>query len=113
MPGLVMPMRWICSPAVTSGIGDPAVLNRFRGLPVRGRGLGVIAELLGHPLGAPLLAQLGTAGPGRPAWAALMARKRRKTLIVCRPCLYLGCRYQEPRQAVQFAEHRRPKTSAT
>jgi len=32
------------------------------------------------------LAQLGTVGPGQPAWAALMARKRRKTLIVCRPC---------------------------
>jgi len=32
------------------------------------------------------LAQLGTAGPDQPAWAALMARKRRKTLIVCRPC---------------------------
>jgi Type II intron maturase len=32
------------------------------------------------------LAQLGTTGPGQPAWAALMARKRRKTLIVCRPC---------------------------
>jgi len=32
------------------------------------------------------LAQLGKSGPGQPAWAALMARKRRKTLIVCRPC---------------------------
>ena len=32
------------------------------------------------------LAQLGKAGPGQPAWAALMARKRRKTLIICRPC---------------------------
>ena len=32
------------------------------------------------------LAQLGKAGPDQPAWAALMARKRRKTLIVCRPC---------------------------
>ena len=32
------------------------------------------------------LAQLGQAGPGQPAWAALMARKRRKTLIVCAPC---------------------------
>jgi group II intron reverse transcriptase/maturase len=32
------------------------------------------------------LAQLGKPGPGQPAWAALMARKRRKTLIVCRPC---------------------------
>ena len=32
------------------------------------------------------LARLGTLGPGQPAWAALMARKRRKTLVVCRPC---------------------------
>jgi group II intron reverse transcriptase/maturase len=32
------------------------------------------------------LADLGQAGPGQPAWAALMARMRRKTLIVCAPC---------------------------
>jgi len=32
------------------------------------------------------LTQLGKPGPGQPAWAALMARKRRKTLIVCQPC---------------------------
>jgi len=32
------------------------------------------------------LAQLGIPGPGQPAWAALMARKRRKTLIVCQTC---------------------------
>jgi group II intron reverse transcriptase/maturase len=32
------------------------------------------------------LTRLGTPGPGQPAWAALMARKRRKTLIVCQPC---------------------------
>ena len=32
------------------------------------------------------LARLGTPGPGQPAWAALMARKRRKTLVVCHPC---------------------------
>jgi group II intron reverse transcriptase/maturase len=32
------------------------------------------------------LAQLGPAGPGQPAWAALMAKTRRKTLIVCAPC---------------------------
>ncbi len=25
-------------------------------------------------------------GPGQPAWAALMARMRRKTLVVCAPC---------------------------
>jgi len=32
------------------------------------------------------LADLGQAGPGQPAWAALMAAKRRKTLIVCATC---------------------------
>jgi hypothetical protein len=32
------------------------------------------------------LADLGEPGPGQPAWAALMARKRRKTLIVCAGC---------------------------
>jgi Type II intron maturase/AI2M/AI1M-like, HNH endonuclease len=32
------------------------------------------------------LRHLGQAGPGQPAWAALMARKRRKTLIVCAGC---------------------------
>jgi hypothetical protein len=32
------------------------------------------------------LAHLGRPGPGQPAWAALMARMRRKTLIVCAGC---------------------------
>jgi group II intron reverse transcriptase/maturase len=32
------------------------------------------------------LKQLGKPGPGQPAWAVLMARMRRKTLIVCAPC---------------------------
>ncbi len=32
------------------------------------------------------LARLGTPGPRQPGWAALMARKRRKTLVVCQPC---------------------------
>jgi group II intron reverse transcriptase/maturase len=32
------------------------------------------------------LKQLGRAGTGQPAWAALMARMRRKTLIVCAAC---------------------------
>jgi group II intron reverse transcriptase/maturase len=32
------------------------------------------------------LKQLGLPGPGQPAWAALMAAKRRKTLIVCASC---------------------------
>jgi hypothetical protein len=32
------------------------------------------------------LAQLEPAGADRPAWKAVMARKRRKTLVVCHPC---------------------------
>ena len=32
------------------------------------------------------LASLGKPGPGQPAWAAIMVRKRRKTLVVCHPC---------------------------
>lgn len=32
------------------------------------------------------LRHLGQPGPGQPAWAALMARMRRKTLIVCADC---------------------------
>ena len=32
------------------------------------------------------LNQLGQPGPGQPAWAALMAKIRRKTLIVCATC---------------------------
>jgi hypothetical protein len=32
------------------------------------------------------LRQPGKPGPGQPAWAALMARMRRKTLIVCAGC---------------------------
>ena len=32
------------------------------------------------------LKELGKPGPGQPAWAVLMARIRRKTLVVCAPC---------------------------
>jgi group II intron reverse transcriptase/maturase len=32
------------------------------------------------------LRELGKPGPGQPTWAALMAKMRRKTLIVCAPC---------------------------
>ena len=32
------------------------------------------------------LKALGQPGPGQPAWAALMAKMRRKTLIVCADC---------------------------
>jgi group II intron reverse transcriptase/maturase len=43
---------------------------------------GTTAEV--HQVAA--LKQLGTPGPGQPAWAALMAKMRRKTLIVCAGC---------------------------
>ncbi len=33
-----------------------------------------------------VLKHLGEPGPGQPAWAALMAKMRRKTLIVCAGC---------------------------
>jgi len=32
------------------------------------------------------LKALGKPGPGQPAWAVLMAKKRRKTLIICPDC---------------------------
>ena len=32
------------------------------------------------------LKELGKPGPGQPAWATIMAKMRRKTLIVCAPC---------------------------
>jgi hypothetical protein len=32
------------------------------------------------------LTQLEPAGADQPAWANVMARKRRKTLVVCHPC---------------------------
>lgn len=35
------------------------------------------------------LAQLATLGPASPEWMKLMARKRRKTLVVCPPCHHL------------------------
>jgi hypothetical protein len=31
-------------------------------------------------------ARLGTPGPSQPAWTTLMAKRRRKTLVVCQPC---------------------------
>ena len=34
----------------------------------------------------PSLKELGKPGTGQPGWAALMAKMRRKTLIVCAAC---------------------------
>lgn len=45
---------------------------------------GEAGAVLAHQVGK--LASLGEPGPGQPAWAAKMARMRRKTLIVCRAC---------------------------
>ena len=48
-------------------------------------------ELCGHGAAVEVhqvakLARLGKPGPGQPAWAALMAKIRRKTLVVCLTC---------------------------
>ena len=48
-------------------------------------------ELCGHGAAVEVhqvarLARLGQPGPGQPAWAALMAKIRRKTLVVCLTC---------------------------
>jgi group II intron reverse transcriptase/maturase len=48
-------------------------------------------ELCGHGTSVVVhqvakLAALGKPGPGQPGWAAVMARKRRKTLVVCAAC---------------------------
>ena len=47
-------------------------------------------ELCGAPAQVTVhqIRKLATLGkhPGQPAWAALMLRKRRKTLVVCHPC---------------------------
>jgi hypothetical protein len=41
-------------------------------------------EVEAHHVGK--LAHLGKPGTPRPAWAELMARKRRKTIVVCAAC---------------------------
>jgi AI2M/AI1M-like, HNH endonuclease len=54
-----------------------------------GRRLGVSFLAVGLILAVHQVAglnQLGMPGLGQPAWAALMAKMRRKTLIVCAPC---------------------------
>ena len=53
---------------------------RTRGCELCGHGTTVAVHQVAK------LARLGKPGPGQPAWAALMARIRRKTLVVCRPC---------------------------
>jgi hypothetical protein len=45
---------------------------------------GQAGEVLVHQVRK--LASLGAPGPGQPAWAAKMAKMRRKTLMTCRAC---------------------------
>ncbi|MGH3966283.1 MAG: group II intron reverse transcriptase/maturase [Pseudonocardiaceae bacterium] len=103
-----------CIEARVERPGKPALVARFGGIPLTrnkdtvlvdhvpkqltyprkelvARLLTRRCELCGEP-GKVLvhqvrkLASLGKPNTGQPAWAALMARKRRKTLVVCRPC---------------------------
>ena len=57
--------------------GFPAALASFIG---RAGALREVAGLLGE------YRLVTVTGPGQPAWAALMAKMRRKTLIVCAAC---------------------------
>jgi group II intron reverse transcriptase/maturase len=94
--------------------GKPDLVARFGGIPLRRDRRAVIrdpapvpvtvprkelihrlrkgrCELCGHGATVAVhqvagLTSLGRPGPGQPAWAALMAKMRRKTLIVCAAC---------------------------
>jgi group II intron reverse transcriptase/maturase len=94
--------------------GKPDLVARFGGIPLRRDRRAVIRDPGPAPAAAPCkelisrlrrrrcelcehgttvavhqvagLASLGKPEPGRPAWAALMAKMRRKTLVVCAAC---------------------------
>jgi group II intron reverse transcriptase/maturase len=94
--------------------GKPDLIARFGGIPLIRKKNAVLCDYTPTPIPAPRkelihrllkrrcelcgepgkvlvhqvrkLASLGNAGPSQPAWAALMARMRRKTLVVCSPC---------------------------
>ncbi len=94
--------------------GKPDLVSRFGGIPLKRDRRAVITDLAPVPVKIPYrelihrlrqracelcdhgttvavhqvasLARLGRPGPGQPAWAALMATMRRKTLIVCADC---------------------------
>ncbi|MFD7924311.1 reverse transcriptase domain-containing protein [Streptomyces sp. NPDC059740] len=104
----------ICYEARKVRPGKPDLVSRFGGIPLKHARRAIIrdpAPVQVHPphkelihrlrrrrcelceQGATVavhqvakLADLGTPGPEQPAWAALMARMRRKTLIVCTGC---------------------------
>ena len=94
--------------------GKPDLVARFGGIPLTRDRRAVIADPAPVPLITPRkelihrlrtrrcelcehgatvavhhvarLDRLGAPGPGQPAWAALMAKMRRKTLVVCAGC---------------------------
>src|SRR6266581_142803 len=94
--------------------GKPDLVARFGGIPLRQNRRAVIRDPAPAPAPYPRkqlikrlrkrecelcetgttvavhqvtrLKELGRPGPGQPAWAALMAKMRRKTLIVCADC---------------------------
>jgi group II intron reverse transcriptase/maturase len=106
-------LRTCCEARITRE-GKKDLVARFGGIPLRRNRHAVIRDPLPVPLPPPRkelvhrllkrqcelcersgtvavhqvakLAQLGKPGPEQPTWAALMARKHRKTLIVCGPC---------------------------
>jgi group II intron reverse transcriptase/maturase len=103
-----------CLEARVQRDGKPALVARFGGIPLARNRDAVLIDRIPKPVAYPRrelvvrllsgrcelceepgkvvvhqvrkLASLGEPGTGQPAWAALMARKRRKTLVVCRPC---------------------------
>jgi group II intron reverse transcriptase/maturase len=103
-----------CFEATLRREGKPDLIARFGGIPLKRNRRAVIHDPAPIPAAYPrkeltrrlraktcelcddpgtvtvhqvtALARLGKTGPGQPAWAALMARKRRKTLIVCASC---------------------------
>lgn len=103
-----------CFEASRKRKGKRSLVARFSGIPLRQDRRAVITDPAPVPVPAPRkelthrlrnrrcelcehgitvavhqvagLKQLGEPGPGHPAWAALMAKMRRKTLIVCADC---------------------------
>jgi len=103
-----------CFEARKSREGKPDLVARFGGIPLKRDRSAVIRDPAPVPATTPYkelihrlrrrwcelcehgatvtahhvakLTSLGKTGSGQPAWAALMAKMRRKTLIVCAPC---------------------------
>jgi len=96
------------------GQGKPPLVARFGGIPLKRNTKAVLTDQVPKPVPYPRkelatrllrgrcelceepaqvlvhqvakLASLTKPGTDQPPWAALMARKRRKTLVVCHPC---------------------------